>query len=340
MIVEAMNCFGVKLGNQERYYQALMVFKLVLENGDKRALNDIAYTYELMGEYDKAREHYMAGITAGVKGASYNLARFYGYGIDCPIDYSKAFEYYTISFKQGYSEAARKLAHFYRNGLGVLKNERMAFKYFKKGVVLDKKHHTISPCIAGLACCYEFGVGCKQSDRKTFKTNVKAIKQARTGINLYNLAQCYIFGKGTKVNIRKALEYLYEAANKNYPDAYYQLAALYNEDSYSYKGKRYSLKNDNYSLFLLTEAYRLGSPKADLAVAEMSLSGDNPNNMVDINRAIEAIVAFQSDKYRGNSCDMDNYRELKHKYPNDIDWDDIEQNPETYIRPNNESIAC
>ena len=340
MRIEEMNALAIRLGRQERYRQSLMVFKLIMEGGDKRAISDIGFTYELMGEYSKARTYYEKAIKAGIPEGAYNLARFYEHGIDCPVNYSKAIEYYRISLKQGYSEAAAKLAHFYHHGLGVKKDERMTFRMFKKGVALDRKRHTASPCIAGLSSCYEYGVGCKQSDRKTFKTNRKAVKQARSGLNLYNLAQCYIFGKGTKVNIDKALKFMYESANKNYPDAYYQLAALYNTDGQLPKNCKQLIKNEDYTLFLLSEAYRLGSPKADLAVAEMSLSGENPSGRVDTDTAIAAIVEFQSNKYKGNSYDMENYQELKNKYPKDIDWDDIEKDPEAYIKSNYVGAIC
>ena len=341
MNIESMNLFGARLGGQERYTQALIVFQMVLKNGDKRALNDIGYTYELLGDYKKAREYYMSAIKERIPEGSYNLARLYEYGTDTEVDYTKAFELYQQALKLGYSEAAGKLANFYLRGLGVNKDDHMAYLLFKKGSFLDKKRHTYSLCTAGLANCYEQGVGCKQNKRKTFLTNVRAVKQARSGIHLYNLAQCYVFGTGTKVNIKKALELLYEAANKNYPDAYYQLAALYSGEAFSFKGKIYSLRQDDYSLFLLSEAYRYGSPKADLAVAEMSLSGSNPCNQVDISKAIEAVASFQTDKRHGNSADIENYKKLKNKYPTEIDWDLIEQDPERYVHQlNNESITC
>ena len=61
----------------------------------------------------------------------------------------------------------------------------------------------------------------------------------------------------------------------------------------------------------------------------------------DINKAIEAIVSFQEDKRHGNSADIENYKKLKHKYPTEIDWDLIEQDPKRYVyQLNNESITC
>ena len=50
MEIESMNLFAVKLGGQERYTQSLMVFEMALKNGDKRSLNDLGYTYELLGD--------------------------------------------------------------------------------------------------------------------------------------------------------------------------------------------------------------------------------------------------------------------------------------------------
>jgi TPR repeat protein len=341
MKIENLNDFAIKLSRQGRYHEAIMVFNLALDSGDNNAFNDIGYTYELMGDIEKAKEYYSLGIAAGVSVASYNLGRVYEYGIKTPVDYEKAFELYSKALKLGYSEAAVKVAKFYKDGLGVQKDERKALEILKKGVRLDRKNHTHSPSITCLANYYEYGVGCKQSDKKTFKANVKAVKQTRSGINLYNLAQCYIFGTGTRVNTKKGMELLYESANKNYPDSYYQLAALYNKGTCSYKGTIHSIKNDDYSLFLLFEAYHLGSPKADLAIAEMSLSGDNPNNRVDIDKAIEAIVAFQDDKYNGNSYDVETYHELKNKYPDDIDWEGIENNPDSYkYHDNYENTIC
>jgi TPR repeat protein len=189
-----------------------------------------------------------------------------------------------------------------------------------------------STCIVELSYFYDVGIGAKPNMRKTFKYS-KLAAQKGDEVGIYNLAECYLFGKGTIKNTKKAIALLMRATRTGYADAFYRLSEIYEEGIGTRKDQ------DTANLWLL-EALKHKSFKAYIKYAEMCLTGTKGKRKPDIEVAMRVIAKFHMEVDCSYVDELNRYKELKEKYPNLIDWDDIEANPISYFYERQKTEMC
>ena len=118
------------LGKKE-YKQAIYWAKKGLNRGSKYGYFEIAYSYDELKNYKKARFWYEQSILKNnEKIAMWNLAIIYEKGLgNVAINKKRAFILYLKSAKLGYKKAYKKVASFYIKGIGTEKDLKKA-KYW------------------------------------------------------------------------------------------------------------------------------------------------------------------------------------------------------------------
>lgn len=314
---------AVELAKKGDYEAAYMMLREEAENGDVDAYNDLGVIAERHGEYQMAMKFYEFAHKCGVAVAARNIGIFYKKGIYVKKDYSKAIEYFTIAAERGYAPAYDDLSMMAFDGLGMEKNDEKGLQYLLDGMKYENPEEPMLTTNA--AYCYECGIGTPADPKKAYALYKKAAKAAN-GCTLYNYGICILLGKGIKQNVNKGLDLLMQSAEKDYPDAFYQLYRVYNE------GELVKAHKD-LAEFWLYKAMEHHCMRAFLDYAEISLAKEEP-------KTIEALFAIS--EYCLNMEENKDYQlleDFKNKYPDLVDWDEFEKDPKGYVRKELEGIA-
>ena len=323
---------GIELAKKGRYEDAALFLERAIKKGDYLAINDLGVVYQRNDDYESALKCYQAASDYGCGTATCNIGSLYEKGYGVMLSYEKAVEYYEKAIRQNAPYAYYKLANSYRFGLGVDQDEKKALKILIQGAKLEKKYKEECTCIVELSYFYDVGIGTKPSKRKTFKYSTLAAKKNDV-VGMYNLAECYLYGKGVLKNTKKAISLLVAATEWDYADAFYKLSEVYE--------KGIGVKKDiaTSELWLL-EALEHKSFRAYLKYAEMCITGNNAKKEPDIEAAERAIARFILEIDYSYVDELNQYEELKNKYSESLDWEDIESNAIAYMHGAREKEVC
>ena len=323
---------GIELAKKGRFEDAALFLERAIDKGDYLAVNDLGVVYQRNGDYESAYKCYRISSDHGCGTATCNIGSLYENGYGVWTNYEKAVEYYKKAIEQKAPYAYYKLANAYRFGRGVDKDEKKALEILKQGAKIEKKFEEECTCIVELSYFYDVGLGTKPSMRKTFKYSKLAAKK-NDEVGLYNLAECYIYGKGTFKNIKKAINLLIEATEQDYADAFYKLSEIYEKGIGVKKDKKTS------ELWLL-EALKHNSFKAYLRYAEMCITGQDVKSEPDFEAAAKVIARFILEIDYSYVDELNQYEELKNKYSELLDWEDVESHAIEYVRGKRKREIC
>lgn len=169
--------------------KALKWFKKSAEQGNARAMSDIASMYEDF-ETRKGNEKYFYWINkaadSGDKYSQWKLGLVHK-SFEKPEHHKIAFNYFK--------EAA--------DNDGIFPAQYNLGEYYEKGLVVEKSYH------------------------EAFKWYKKSFERHRSQSVLYKLGNFYFFGLGVEQSYEKAVFYYEQAANKYYKEAKFMLAICY-----------------------------------------------------------------------------------------------------------------
>lgn len=314
---------GVNLAKDKKYNEAIYLLEHAANNGDIDAVNDIGVIYELEGDYDKAMELYQYAALFGSRVAIHNAGNLYENGKGVKANDVLAMHLYKRSAKMNYSHAFYKIASFYQFGKVVEKDEKEAFKWAKKGARLELKTKDQSACLITLGYYYELGIGVKKSNKKASKYYSLAAERENI-VGKFNSALIYLYRKRkTKKNTKYGIDLLMECSKKNYPDSFAELAILYQ------KGKLVK-KDPELADYWIRKGIENGSWRAYLVYSDMCLSGENLEEKKYIEGAVRALAIFLTESGEYLEDYLNQYNDLKKNYPDEIDWDYLEKNPDLF----------
>lgn len=170
-----MYCFGECVRKNGK--KAFQYYQEAMELGCNSAVNNLGncYYWGIGCKKDdaKAVELFRRAIAAGDKDcAAYNLAYRYRKAEGTEKDYAQAWKYFRMAALYGYTYAYHTMGDMALNGEGLPKKApAMALRYYRRGIKAgDRKH-----CHAGLARCYELGLGMKKNLRKAYGHLLQAL---------------------------------------------------------------------------------------------------------------------------------------------------------------------
>lgn len=147
-------------------------------------------------DYEKAIFYFKSAIEPISAMEKYNWGVIYFNGEGVEPDCQKAIKWFDSAAKEEYADAERALAYIYVTGKGCPKNEKKAIDLFKRAYIHGKQDSYV----------------------------------------LYILGQSYIYGLYNEIDVKKGINYLIEAAQKNdgicETDAQILLANLYFDGIY------------------------------------------------------------------------------------------------------------
>ena len=319
---------GVDLAKEKNYSEAMYLLEKAAAKGDLGAVNDIGVIYERNGDYEKAMEFYKHAALFGSGVAIHNAGNLYETGKGLDTNYALAMILYKRSAKLNYPHAFHKIATFYQYGKSVEKNEKKAFEWALKGVKLELKTKEESACLITVGYYYEMGIGVKKNYNKALKYYTLAAKRGNV-VGKFDAALIHLYKKNNKRHTKIGIDLLIESSKQNYPDAFAELAVLYQE------GKKIG-KDLEIADYWLTKGIKHNSWRALLVYSDMCLSGENIDGEKKPEAAIHALAIFlaESGEYREDY--QNQYNDIKNAYKDEINWDDLEKNPELFIESNME----
>ena len=319
---------GVDLAKEKNYSEAMYLLEKAAAKGDLGAVNDIGVIYERNGDYEKAMEFYKHAALFGSGVAIHNAGNLYETGKGLDTNYALAMILYKRSAKLNYPHAFHKIATFYQYGKSVEKNEKKAFEWALKGVKLELKTKEESACLITVGYYYEMGIGVKKNYNKALKYYTLAAKRGNV-VGKFDAALIHLYKKNNKKHTKIGIDLLIESSKQNYPDAFAELAVLYQE------GKKIG-KDVEIADYWLTKGIKHNSWRALLVYSDMCLSGENIDGEKKPEAAIHALAIFlaESGEYREDY--QNQYNDIKNAYKDEINWDDLEKNPELFIERNRE----
>ena len=319
---------GVDLAKEKNYSEAMYLLEKAAAKGDLGAVNDIGVIYERNGDYEKAMEFYKLAGLFGSGVAIHNAGNLYETGKGLDTNYTLAMILYRRSAKLNYPHAFHKIATFYQYGKSVEKNEKKAFEWALKGVKLELKTKEESACLITVGYYYEMGIGVKKNYNKALKYYTLAAKRGNV-VGKFDAALIHLYKKNNKKHTKIGIDLLIESSKQNYPDAFAELAVLYQE------GKKIE-KDVEIADYWLTKGIKHNSWRALLVYSDMCLSGENIDGEKKPEAAIHALAIFlaESGEYREDY--QNQYIDIKNAYKDEINWDDLEKNPELFIESNRE----
>ena len=144
--------------NTGDFVTALRLWKILAENGDKRAQNNLASLYYkgqgTERDYKMAIKWYILAAEQGFSQAQLSLATMYEQGQGIPQDYKLALKWYTLAAKQGNADAQMNLGLMYDNGNGTAADFKEAAKWY---TLASEQGHVLAQNMLGLM--YEYGHG-------------------------------------------------------------------------------------------------------------------------------------------------------------------------------------
>ena len=319
---------GVDLAKEKNYSEAMYLLEKAAAKGDLGAVNDIGVIYERNGDYEKAMEFYKLAGLFGLGVAIHNAGNLYETGKGLDTNYTLAMILYRRSAKLNCPHAFHKIATFYQYGKSVEKNEKKAFEWALKGVKLELKTKEESACLITVGYYYEMGIGVKKNYNKALKYYTLAAERGNV-VGKFDAALIHLYKKNSKKHTKIGIDLLIESSKQNYPDAFAELAVLYQE------GKKIG-KDVEIADYWLTKGIKHNSWRALLVYSDMCLSGENIDGEKKPEAAIHALAIFlaESGEYREDY--QNQYNDIKNAYKDEINWDDLEKNPELFIESNRE----
>ena len=316
---------GRRLAYKGNYRKAAVYLLDSAHQGNFDAANDMGVVFERKGEYEKALKLYELAASGGSIIAVHNLGNLYEHGFGVKQNLLIARNYYMEAARRGSSLAYKKLAKLYLYGLGVEKDYKKSNAYLKKGLKIERKNKfRDTDCLNSLAWNYYKGFGVKQSNTKALKLWKKTAKHGDLN-GLYNVATCYLYGEGVKQNVNKAIDMLVDlACTHEYGYAIGTLADIYESDEYQ-------MKDLSECGHWLLEGAKKSELHCLLKLAGICLSKriDEYDLTKDFSKlAIRDFLREVNGHEQEYDSEMNEYKQLKEKYSDSLDWEYLETIPE------------
>ena len=216
--------------------------KIAAEKGSAFAFEELADKYKngycenepygILKDKKKSFNYYELAVNNAEQpyaSALYNLGLCYYEAIGVKRDYKRAFSLFNEAYnlplaskEEVYLEKEYMLALCYYYGKGVEIDIQIALKLANSS---SEKGNVESLCLLGKI--YELLYSDEKHDEKSFKYYLQASKLGSAEAE-YNISLAYVYGDDyVSEDAEKAFEWCSKAAEKNYPEALYQLADYY-----------------------------------------------------------------------------------------------------------------
>jgi TPR repeat protein len=213
----------------------LELFQLTRQDGNKRALQQLAYSHLVENEGDHAKKTFECLSPESILDMVYTGNRYLkGEGVN--IDEYKAFEYFKQAAEAGDVEAQNSLANLYLEGRGVAKDEKKAFENYKLAAAQNHRQ-----ALFNLAVSYERGTGTEINE-------LEAIRCYEHAAELNDMEAQYVLGRrftrglGVRINLQTAFHYYKSAARADHTVAQFYLAECFKSGSGVKKNMKKAVK--------------------------------------------------------------------------------------------------
>ena len=256
--------YELALGDNKKAEKYL---QLAIEEGNIKAMNNLAILYIKNKEFDKAEKILSKAIDAGDITAIFNLGHFY----ETQNNEKTAIEYYLKAISHGHTGAMINLGNVYREK----KDLKKAEKYY-----LLAAEHNSPTAMNNLATLYRH---MKKDYTKAEKLYVEAIKiDEKNPALLYNITFNY-FDLNQPINALKYAEKFLNLENSyDHLDRVMQLLdLLLVKKQYNFLLKKYQQENSSLKKYMLPYYYALAYFIKDQLPGEYEKAGDEIKETVD-----------------------------------------------------------
>ena len=160
--IDAYRHIAYKLLSDEKYEEALKIFKTLSDKGDPRSINMcgiILSKYNLTNDYEEIINYYLKAAQKGVSVSFFNIGELYYTGTGgIEKNYTKAIEYFLKSAQMGNYHAMRYLGDTYKTYKIEIDGENSNYQEAKKWYFEGLKYGDYTS-IKALSEFYKYGYG-------------------------------------------------------------------------------------------------------------------------------------------------------------------------------------
>lgn len=212
--------------HRENYTDTYDLMRLLADTGYPAALSFLAFLLKHGTGCEKDTEAalrlYRKGAQAGDADCLAGYAELTEQTGDDDRTQQKAFRLWQRAAEAGNERAETELAFRYDVGKGVRKNNKKANELYL--AVLEKREDMTAAF--NLAYNYYYGIGTEEDEARAAHYFEIAYRMGSTYAPLY-LGRCCLHGQGAERDVRKAVQYLREAAEDDIAEAMEELGYLY-----------------------------------------------------------------------------------------------------------------
>lgn len=264
----------------------------------------MALGYYKKKEFDKALEFFTKAAEGKHSPSMYQLGLMYSRAEGVEQDYLKAVEWFKKAIKNdGDMDSVYSLAVLYFYGRGVEMNKRKAFDLFHQCAFC---WHADSQAM--LSAMYITGTdGIEPSMDFAFEWAQRGYKNGSISAG-YTVGTFMLKGIATKVNVPQAISILTDIADRNFPEACYDLASFYANGEYVEKDKE-------KAFMYAKKGHELKKEKASVLYAQFLIEGTGCES--NVQKGLSILEELVNSGYVEASLALaNNYLFVKYVEPN------------------------
>ena len=204
-------------------------FMAAADEGNGDAWYYLGKLYENSGEegrYEKAMTCFQNALDNDSYLGLYGIARLYERGEGVEADYAKAEKYYKQAAEMGLKEANNGLAHLYHFGRGVEKDGLQAITYYKEALK-GTEFGIVNSAKTDIGRIYYYGTGGVTQDQEKGLQWIQEAADAGYDNAYYYMGFIYSDGEVVEQDNAKAMEYFQKGADLENISCMYQVAVNY-----------------------------------------------------------------------------------------------------------------
>ena len=204
-------------------------FMAAADEGNGDAWYYLGKLYENSGEeghFENAMKCFQNALDNDSYLGLYGIARLYERGEGVEADYAKAEKYYKQAVEMGLKEANNGLAHLYHFGRGVEKDGLQAITYYKEALK-GTEFGIVNSAKTDIGRIYYYGTGGVTQDREKGLQWIQEAADAGYDNAYYYMGLIYSDGEVVAQDDAKAMEYFQKGADLENTSCMYQIAVNY-----------------------------------------------------------------------------------------------------------------
>lgn len=227
--------------------------------------------------------YYRIAAEFGYAKAQYKLGVCYFCGYGVSVDYTKALYWFQKAYEQGDIEALYNIGCIYSK-MDIAKAESIYIDVVEKAKAIIERQESSTEALGVLGTCLFYGKGIKKDVKKAFEYLKQAAEKGNDNAQA-RVGCCFYYGRGVDINKEEAVKWFYLSANKGNPIGEKLLGECYIKAEGVAENKRLGIS-------LLQRAFNQGELSSQRLLGNCYFKGDGVKKDFTISFSLKALERF------------------------------------------------